>query len=167
MTRTKDRADGTWDDEAIVSTIAVILMNLKPEWVRKYLTLDERKTLRELAKQSFSEEALRKLGQQEYTEETLRQYSHFYDELRRLVEYNADPASQEAQNLAQYLTDLNRRRSQGGDQEILSGMRKTWDNFNALPEDKKPQIYTLTTEHREFIKQACSILYAQRSPERQ
>lgn len=142
-------------------------MDLKPEWVSKYLTLDERRTLREIAKQSFSEEALKKLGQQEYTEETHRQYTHFYDELRRLVEENVDPASREAQNLAQYLTDLNTRRSQGGDQEILSGMKNTWENFNSLPEDKKPQIYTLTTEQREFIKQACSILYAQRGSESQ
>jgi DNA-binding transcriptional MerR regulator len=155
----------TLDYETIVKLIEVIQMDLKPEWVSKYLTPDERRTLRDIAKQSFSEEALRKLAQQEFTEETHQQYSYFYDELRRLVAHHADPASQEAQSLAQYLTDLNRRRFQGWDQEILAGMRKAWENFNSLPEDKKPQIYTLTTEEREFIKQACSILHTRRSQE--
>lgn len=122
--------------------------------------------MREIAKQSFSNEALRKLTKQEFTEEIHQQYSHFYDELRRLVAENTAPASEEAQSLAQYLTDLNKRRSQGGDQEILAGMKKTWETFNSLPEDKKPQMYTLTSDEKEFIKQACSILYAQRSEAR-
>jgi MerR family transcriptional regulator, thiopeptide resistance regulator len=153
------------DYEAIFKIIEVIQMDLKPEWVSKYLTPDERRTMREIAKQSFSDEALRKLAEQEFTKETHQQYIHFYDELRRLVANNADPSSQEAQSLAQYLTDLNRRRSQGWDQEILAGMRKTWDTFNSLPEDKKPQMYTLTQDEREFIKQACSILHARRCEE--
>lgn len=155
----------TLDNEAIVKIIEVIQMDLKPEWVSKYLTPDERRTMRDIAKQSFSEEALHKLAQQEFTEETHKQYSYFYDELRRLAAHSTDPASQEAQRLAQYLMDLNRRRFQGWDrdQEILTGLKKTWEHFNALPGDKKPQIYTLTTEEREFIKQACSILHAHRS----
>jgi hypothetical protein len=76
------------------------------------------------------------------------------------VAANADPGSPEAQNLAQYLTDLNKRRSQG-DEEIIAGMKKAWDNFNALPDDMKPQIYVLTTEER-VIQQSCTILHKQR-----
>ncbi|MBP1962986.1 MerR family transcriptional regulator [Paenibacillus aceris] len=147
------------DFEAIVNIIEVIQMDLKPEWVNKYLTSEERTTLRSLTKQSYSEEALRKLGQQKFTEELHQQYGYFRDELRRLVVKNTDPASQEALSLAKYLMDLNRQLSQGWDEEILGGMKKSWENFNALPKDKKPQMYTLTTEEREFIKQACSILY--------
>jgi hypothetical protein len=37
-------------------------MELKPEWVSKYLTPEQRKTMRDLAKKSFSQEALRKLA---------------------------------------------------------------------------------------------------------
>lgn len=99
------------DYEAIVKIIEVIQLDLKPEWVGKYLSPNERRTMRELAKQSFSNEALRKLTKQEFTEEIHQQYTHFYDELRRLVAENTGPASQEAQSLAQYLTDLNKRRS--------------------------------------------------------
>lgn len=154
------------DYEAIVRIIEVIQLDLKPDWVSKYLSPDERRTMREIAKHSFSNEALRKLAQQEFTEEIHQQYGHFYDELRRLVAENTDPASDEAQSLARYLTDLNRQRSQGWDQEILAGMKKSWETFNSLPEDKKPQMYALTSDEREFIKQACSILYTQRSDAR-
>ncbi|GMA49687.1 MerR family transcriptional regulator [Alicyclobacillus contaminans] len=155
----------TLDFQAITKIIEVMQMDLKPEWVSKYLAPDERRTLRDIALQSFSKEALRRLAQHDFTEETHQQYSYFYDELRRLVAQNEDPASEAAQRLAEYLTDLNRRRSQGWDQEILSGMMAAWENFNALPEDKKPQMYVLTTKEREFIKQACSILHARRSRE--
>lgn len=148
--------------EAIVKIIEVIQLDLKPEWLNKYLSPDERRNMREIAKQSFSNEALRKLTQQEFTEEIHQQYSHFYDELRRLVAENTDPSSEEAQSLAQYLTDLNKLRSRGWDQEILAGMKKTWETFNSFPEDKKPQMYTLASDEREFVKQACSILHAQR-----
>lgn len=70
------------DYEAIVKTIEVIQLDLKPAWVSKYLSPDERRTMRDIAKQSFSHEALRKLTKQEFTEEIHQQYSHFYDELR-------------------------------------------------------------------------------------
>ncbi|SFU69502.1 hypothetical protein SAMN05421543_10680 [Alicyclobacillus macrosporangiidus] len=76
---------------------------------------------------------------------------------------NADPSNQEAQRLAEYLADLNRRVSQGWDKDILDGMIKSWENFNALPEEKKPQIYRLTPAERQFIKEACSILQKRRS----
>jgi DNA-binding transcriptional MerR regulator len=156
--RIENMENDTMNYDAIVKVIGVIQMNLKPEWVSKYLTADERKTMRNLAKQSFSEDALKKLTKEEFTEEIHDQYSYFYEELRRLAAHNTDPASQEAQNLAQYLMDLNRRRSQGWDQEILAGMKKSWEHFHSLPEEKKPKIYALTTEERELIKQACAIL---------
>jgi hypothetical protein len=111
--------------------------------------------------ESYSAEGLRKLTQQEFTEAMHRQYAYFYDELRRLVAENTDPSSTEAQSLARYLTELNRGRSQGWSREILAGMKRSWETFNALPEDKKPKIYTLTPEEREFMKQACFILQTQ------
>lgn len=140
-------------------------MDLKPEWVSKYMTPEERRTMREIAKQSFSDEALRTLAQREFTEDIHEQYRYFYDELRRLVAIGADPSSQQAQSLAQYLMNLNARRSQGWDQEILTGMKKSWETFNSLSEDRKPQIYALTPDQRAFIKQACSILHARKSEE--
>lgn len=132
-------------------------MEMKPEWMDQYLTREQRITMRDLAKQSFSEAALRKLGQQEFTQETHQQYSYFRTELRRLVAANADPGGEEAQNLAQYLADLNQRRSQG-DPDIQAGMKKSWEKFNELPDEKKPQIYVLTQAEREFIKRASTLM---------
>lgn len=157
--KTEEMENETLDVEVIVKIIEVIQMDLKPEWVNKYLTTEERRTMRDLAKKSYSDEGLRKLAQQEYTEEIHQQYGYFRDELRRLVAQDAHPSSQEAQSLAEYLTELNRQRSQGWDEAILAGMKKSWENFNALPENQKPQIYNFTTDEREFIKQACVILH--------
>ncbi|MBM7566400.1 hypothetical protein [Paenibacillus sacheonensis] len=67
---------------------------------------------------------------------------------------DANPASPEAQSLAGFLTDLNARRSQG-DPDIVKGMKRAWASFNALPDDKKPEMYTMSMEEREFIKEAC------------
>ncbi|WDL95891.1 MerR family transcriptional regulator [Alicyclobacillus sp. ALC3] len=151
------------DYKAIVKIIEAIQVDLKSQWISRYLSSEESRTLEEIAEKSFSDEALRKLAQQEYTEEMHQQYCHFYDEVRRLVAQDTDPASQEAQELAQYLTDLNRQRSQGWNQELLTGMKKSWETFNLLPEGQKPQVFALTVKETEFIRRACSILYEQKS----
>ncbi|MBP1963060.1 MerR family transcriptional regulator [Paenibacillus aceris] len=149
---------GVVDYNSIVKIMEVMQMELKPEWVNKYLSPDERKMMRNLAVNSYSQEALKKLAGQEFVEESHFQYTQFRDELKRLVAANADPGSPEAQNLARSLTELNARRSQG-DPEIIKGMEKAWLSFNAMPGNMKPQIYTLSMKEREFIKQACIIMY--------
>ncbi|MZQ83009.1 hypothetical protein GQF01_12925 [Paenibacillus sp. 5J-6] len=73
---------------------------------------------------------------------------------------DADPGSPEAQNLGRSLTELNMRRSQG-DPEILKGMEQAWLNFNSLPSEMKPQMYTLSMEERDFIKEVYIIMYKQ------
>ncbi|MEC0268903.1 MerR family transcriptional regulator [Paenibacillus anseongense] len=156
----KMEKDGVVDYHSIVKLMEVMQMELKPEWVNKYLTPDERKTMRNLAINSYSQEALKKLSDQEFIEESHLQYTLFRAELKRLVAAGADPGSLEAQNLARSLTELNARRSQG-DPEILKGMEQAWLNFNSLPSEKKPQIYTLSMEERDFIKQVFIIMYKQ------
>ncbi|OCT17247.1 hypothetical protein A8709_27330 [Paenibacillus pectinilyticus] len=150
------------DYHSIVKIMEVMQMALKPEWVNKYLTPDERKMMRNLAVHSYSQEALRKLADQEFVEESFLQYTQFRAELKQLVEAKADPGSQEAQNLARSLTELNARRSQG-DPEILKGMKQAWLSFNEMPSDMKPQMYTLSMEEREFIKQVYIMMYKQSS----
>lgn len=68
--------------DSLVKIIEVIQMDLKPEWVSRYLTPDERRTMRDLAKQSYSQDALRKLAEQEFTEESHLQYRDFMKELK-------------------------------------------------------------------------------------
>lgn len=145
--------------DSIIKIIEVIQMELKSDWVNKYLTPEQRKTMRHVTKSSFSEEALQKLKEQWSKENEIsffEQYSKFRAELKSLVAKGADPASDEAQKLARFLMELNKLRSQG-DSEILAGMKKSWENFNTLPEDQQPAIYKLSGEEREFIKKACSI----------
>lgn len=136
----------------------VMRVDVKPDWVSHFLTPDERQTLRAIARQSYSDAALRKLAGQPFTEEMHRQYGYFYDELRRLAAEHADPGSPEAQRLAGLLLDLNARRSQG-DPEVVAGMQRSWENFNALPAEQKPALYTLTEAERNFIRQACAVLH--------
>jgi DNA-binding transcriptional MerR regulator len=156
----KMEKSGVVDYNSIVKIMEVMQMELKPEWVNKYLTPDERKTMRNLTVNSYSQEALKKLAGQKFVEESHLQYIQFRDELKRLVAADADPGSPEAQNLGQSLTELNMRRSQG-DPEILKGMEQAWLNFNSLPSEMKPQMYTLSMEERDFIKQVYIIMYKQ------
>lgn len=154
--------DGVVDYNSIVKIMEVMQMELRPEWVHKYLTPDERKTMRNLAVNSYSKKALKKLASQDFDKQSHLQYIQFRTELKRLVAADVDPGSPEAQSLARFLTDLNARRSQE-DPEIHKGMKEAWVSFNTLPDDKKPQIYTLSMEEREFIKQACILMYKQSS----
>lgn len=69
------------DYNSIVKIMEVMQMELKPEWVNKYLIPDERKTMRNLSVNSYSQEALKKLAGQEFVEESHLQYTQFRSEL--------------------------------------------------------------------------------------
>lgn len=148
--------------ELITKLIQVTQMNLKPEWVNQYLTKDERITMREITKVSYSKESLQKLVGKGWTEEDhqqhLNDYQYFRNTLSKLVNEGYSPDSPEAQELANYLHAMNQRRSQN-DPMILKGMKKAWDTFNSLPENKKPQTYAIPEQEREFIKAACVLFY--------
>ncbi|WP_268894353.1 hypothetical protein [Paenibacillus silvestris] len=40
-------------------------------------------------------------------------------------------------------------------------MEQAWLNFNSLPSEMKPQMYTLSMEERDFIKEVYIIMYKQ------
>jgi len=128
------------------------------------LTPDEQKTMQELAVHSFSQDALKQLAEQDFAEESHAQFTAFRAALKLLVADNTDPGSQEAQELAHSLTELNHRRAQGNP-EIIEGMKKAWKNFNALPDEAKPKMYTMTKEEQEFITQACVVKSTQEEQE--
>lgn len=96
------------DYNSIVKIMEVMQMELKPGWVNKYLTINERKTMHNLAVNSYSQETLKKLADQDFVEETYLQYTEFRAELKRIVATNEEPGSREAQDLARFLTDLTR-----------------------------------------------------------
>jgi DNA-binding transcriptional MerR regulator len=132
--------------ELITNLIQVTQMNLKPEWVNQYLTKDERITMREIAKESYSKEVLQKLVEKGWTQEEHKQhineYQYFRKTLTKLVNEGYSPKSTEAQELAKYLQEMDKRRSQD-DPEIREGMKKSWEKFNSLPESKKPKTYAI------------------------
>lgn len=148
--------------ESITNLIQVTQMNLKPEWVNQYLTTGERITMRELAKQSYSKEALQKLAARGWTEEDhkrhVKDYQFFRETLTRLVKEGYTTDSPEAMELARHLITMNKGYSED-DPKIREGMKKSWENFNSLPEEKKPKTYAIPEHEREFIKQACMFLY--------
>jgi len=148
--------------ELITKLIQVTQMNLKPEWVNQYLTKDERITMREITKESYSKEALQKIAGKGWTQENhiqhLNDYQSFRNTLSKLVKEGYSPDSPEAQELADYLHAMNQHRSQN-DPEIIEGMRKAWVKFNSLPESKKPKTYVIPEREREFIREACILFY--------
>ncbi|OIK10598.1 hypothetical protein BIV60_20470 [Bacillus sp. MUM 116] len=152
----------TFNYELVTKLIQVTQMNLKPEWVNQYLTKDERITMREIAKESYSKEALQKLAERGWTEKDhkqhLQEYQYFRKTLTELVHKGYSPDSPEAQELAKFLQEMNKRRGQD-DPEIKEGMKKSWEKFNSLPESKRPKTYAIPEREREFIKEACMIFY--------
>jgi MerR family transcriptional regulator, thiopeptide resistance regulator len=151
-----------YDYKSIIKVIQAVQMELKPTWMNKYLTTKQREYMRDLAKKSYSKEALQKLAERGWTEEDQKnfndKYTFFRAELKRLVEQGADPASTESQALGQLLYDINNSRIQG-DPDIREGMKKSWENYNSIPDDRKPSIYKIPDEEREFIKKVMTIFY--------
>jgi hypothetical protein len=137
-------------------------VNLEPVWVNKYLTPEERETMREIAKQSYSKEALDKLAERGWTEEDhqqhLKDYLFFRTELTRLVTEDYKTDSPEALELARFLTEMNKRYSQN-DSQIKEGMKQSWEKFNQLSEKERPKTYTIPEKEREFIKHACIVFH--------
>ncbi|POB09405.1 hypothetical protein CO251_14280 [Sulfobacillus sp. hq2] len=76
----------------------------------------------------------------EFIKKIHRQYTYFYDEWRRLVAANTGSAITEAQSLAQYLTELSRRRSHGWDREILAGTKRSRETIG-FREQETENIY--------------------------
>ncbi|HEY5560713.1 MAG TPA: hypothetical protein VIK72_02985 [Clostridiaceae bacterium] len=95
-----------WDYKEVVNIIQAIKMELKPTWMNKYLTKEERSFVRDLAKKSYSKEALEKLAKRGWTQEQQQSYNdryiYFRKELKRLIESEVDPGCSEAQEVGQF-----------------------------------------------------------------
>ncbi|MDP4144077.1 MAG: TipAS antibiotic-recognition domain-containing protein [Bacillota bacterium] len=136
--------------------------------MNKYLSTKQREYMRELAKKSYSKEALQKLAERGWTEENQKNFNERYilfrEKLKKLVESGADPASSESQAVGRLLYDINNSYIQG-DADIREGMKKSWENFNAIPDKRKPSFYMIPDEEREFIKKIMTIFYKNRTTE--
>ena len=153
--------------ESIARVIQVIQMGQQNEhWSAKYFTPEQQKTMEELSRKSYTEEARQKLNTlhpNTWTEEDQKhvdeQYRFVKQELGRLVAQRADPASAEAQHVAQIKNELGFGFSQG-DVDVEASVGKWWEEFRALPEDQKPfdmSVYVYTEEEQEFLNRALEI----------
>jgi DNA-binding transcriptional MerR regulator len=151
------------DYESVTELIQIAHFNLKPDWVNKYLSTEDRKVMRNIAKQSYTKETLHKLAKRGWTEgehvRHLKDYQYFRSKLTELVQEGYNIESVEAQELVKFLMEMNNRYSQN-DPQIKEGMKKSWEKFNSLPEDQKPKTYTIPEFELDFIRQA-SIYYHQ------
>ena len=158
-----------FDYKSIIKVVQAVQMELKPTWMNQYLTTEQREYMRDLAKKSYSEEALQKLADRGWTEENQKSYNERYNlfrtELKRLVEQGVDPASTEAQAVGQLLYDINNGYIQG-DPDIRDGVRKSWENYNSIPDNRKPSVYKISDEEREFIKNVMTTFYKNKTIEK-
>ena len=153
--------------ESIVKVIQVIQMGQhNDQWVAKYFTPEQQKTMEELNRKAYTEEAGQKLKAyhpNEWTEEDQQrvdeQYRFIKQELGRLVAQGADPASPEAQRVAQLKHELGFAFSQG-DPDIAASVGKWWEEFQALPPEQRPfdpSVYMYTEEEQDFLEKALAI----------
>lgn len=149
----------TCDWESILHVIQAMQMEQNKAWVNKYFTPEQQQVMEQLSEKSYSPEARRKLEQRrgEWSEEDQRkadqQWGAVQAEVKRLVEQGADPASPQAQALIEQVQALIASFTQG-DPEICAGLKRWWQNFTELPEEKKPFPSFYTQEEQEFVDKA-------------
>ena len=150
------------DWESIVSVIQVMQMEQKNDWVNKYFTEEQQNKMEELSKKSYTQQDKQKLAEwgKGWSEEDQKianqQWGAMYAELKRLVAEGKDPASPEAQALAEHYGDLIDQFTHG-DPGIVAGLKKWWQNFNELPAEEKPMQPLSSKEEQEFLEKAFAI----------
>ncbi len=163
------QADGNnW--EPIAKVIRAIQMEQNTDWRKKYFTEDQLRSMEQLGAATYSEEAREKLTSlhpNEWTEEDQKRVDQRYDALhsgvRRLTAEGADPASPEAQALAEQSIGLLQEFTRG-DPEVTAGLNNWWTNYQALPAEQKPFPSPLNDDESAFLEQA-KVIYRQRSAE--
>lgn len=132
---------GRCDWHEVSRVIEAIQMELQKDWVKKHFSEESLKTMDELSRSSYSEEARAKLAQRTWTEadqeRATARWAYVAAESKRLAELGADPAGEEAQAIAKLKSDLLFEFTQG-DPDITAGLGKFWQSHNALPESQQP-----------------------------
>jgi hypothetical protein len=164
-------AEGRLEWEALCTVMEVIQVEQKTEWVKKYFTDEQLQTMNELIGASYSDGALEKLAQhpkswrsgawtEEDQERASADWAYVAAESQRLASNGADPAGEEAQALARFKSDLLSSFTQN-DAEIDAGLKRFWENFQALPQEKQPFAWSLDPEASAFLEKAMEV-YSER-----
>lgn len=149
-----------WD--ALVRVIQVIQMTQQNDWRKKHLTDEQLKTMEELSQQAYSGEDRAKIAEwgKNWSEEDQRTVSQQWDanfaELRRLAARGENPASADAQALAQRWSELVGQFTHG-DAGVSRGLRKYYEGYAALPAEQRPFNYPIDEKSQAFIDEALKI----------
>ena len=153
---------GRCDWDSLVKVIQAIQMEQNKDWVKKYFTPEQMEQMKALSEQSYSDEEREQMAMRAgaWTEADQERASAQWAEVgagvTRLATAGADPASPEAQDLAARYSNLIAPFT-GGNAEVASGLNRWWQNFDALPEDKKPFQAPYSKEHQAWLDQALTI----------
>ncbi len=163
---------GRCDWDSLVRVIQAIQMEQNKDWVKKYFTPEQLQQMQNLSGQSYSDVAQERLrerleargGWSEADQEVATaQWDAVNADIARLSAANADPASDEAQDLATRYSNLIAAFT-GGDQEISSGLNLWWQNYDKLPEAQKPFQSPYNKEQQVWLGQTLDV-YRQRKAE--
>lgn len=157
------QTDGNdWD--SLVNVIRAIQMDQNRDWVKKYFTDEQIKTMDEISRTSYSASAREKLSAREWTEEDQsrvdEQYNALYAGVKRVVAEGQEPSSTEAQELAGQAVALLKAFTLN-DPEIEAGLANWWKSNAELPAEQRPYQSPLTDDESAFLEQAKAI-YTQR-----
>jgi MerR family transcriptional regulator, thiopeptide resistance regulator len=152
---------GQCDWESLVSVIQAIQMEQNRDWVKKHFTPEQLQQMEKLSEQSYSEEARQRLSSRgEWTEadqeRASAQWAEVGADVARLASANADPSSDEAQDLARRYSSLIEGFT-GGDPEIAGGLKNWWQNYDALPDNQKPFQSPYSKEQQEWLEHALKV----------
>lgn len=154
-----------WD--SVVEVIRAIQMDQNKDWIEKYFTDEQRATMDELSRKSYTDSARQKLASRgPWTEKDQKavdeRYAALHTGVKRLVAAGADPASSEAQALAGDALQLLHEFTLG-DPEVATGLAEWYKNDAALPEERKLFRSPLTKDEQEFLEQAKAIFRERRA----
>ena len=151
-------AAGAGAGPALVDVIQVMSMDDNTDWVRKYLTPEQRAMMEQLSAQAYTPEMRARLqARRPWTEADQQQASAAWAalgaEITRLTAAGADPAGPEAQAAAAQYRGLIAAFT-GGDEAIADGLRRWWAGHAALPAERRPVQAPFGPAAQAFLEQA-------------
>jgi MerR family transcriptional regulator, thiopeptide resistance regulator len=154
--------------QAIVRVIQVIQMQQQNDWRTKYFSEEQLKQMSELSKNAYTDEQREKLAEwgKNWSEEDQQaadqQWGEVNAELKRLVAAGSDPASPEAQALAEQHQRLIGEFTHG-DAGVVAGLQNWWQGFEQLPAEAKPFPSPYSQEEWDFLHKAVDIYRQKRA----
>ena len=154
--------DGECDWDSLVRVIQAIQMEQNKDWAKKYFTPEQLEQMQHLSEESYSDEARERMAARGivWTEEDQKrvdvQWASVNADVARLADANADPAGEEAQDVATRYSNLISAFT-GGDPEITKGLNQWWQNFDSLPDTQKPFPSPYTKEQQAWFDKALAV----------